>query len=127
MTFEYPSTGAKLFTLEILGYDEYTRRLLNQYGEGGVATSPVHVVLMQLGERFMTNRINLRAAFECHDPERSGYVSRATFERIIRDLESQSVSDLPLLTDPQLNAMVNLFNSNNQVRLTQRCIEIMDI
>lgn len=28
VTFEMPSSGSKLFTLEILGHDEYTRKLL---------------------------------------------------------------------------------------------------
>lgn len=28
VTFEMPSSGSKLFTLEVVGYDEYTRKLL---------------------------------------------------------------------------------------------------
>lgn len=35
ITFEMPSSGSKLFTLEILGHDEYTRKLLEDKVRGG--------------------------------------------------------------------------------------------
>lgn len=34
VTFEMPSSGSKLFTLEILGHDEYTRKLLEDKARG---------------------------------------------------------------------------------------------
>lgn len=36
VTFEMPSSGSKLFTLEILGHDEYTRKLLEDKARQGV-------------------------------------------------------------------------------------------
>lgn len=35
VTFEMPSSGSKLFTLEILGHDEYTRKLLEDKARHG--------------------------------------------------------------------------------------------
>lgn len=35
VTFEMPSSGSKLFTLEILGHDEYTRKLLEDKVRAG--------------------------------------------------------------------------------------------
>lgn len=40
VTFEMPSSGSKLFTLEILGHDEYTRKLLEDKARTELLNAP---------------------------------------------------------------------------------------
>lgn len=113
VTFEVPATGARLFTLKTVGYDEYTRKILEDIGmilasggngeEGDIlpyamVTSQVYfavplavrICLVKQAETFIGAGIPIRALFRAYDEGNVGALMHVEFAKLIRELETQA-------------------------------------
>eukprot|EP00752_Nemacystus_decipiens_P010592 g9432.t1 len=96
VTFEMPSSGSKLFTLEILGHDEYTRKLLEDkarelaYNEIFPQGS-AHLAVTRLAEVFSSAKLPVRSVFRANDPSMKGAIGEAKFRRTLRQIENEAI------------------------------------
>lgn len=113
VTFEVPATGARLFAVKTVGYDEYTRKILEDIGmilasggngeEGDIlpyamVTSQVYfavplavrICLVKQAETFIGAGIPIRALFRAYDEGNIGALVHVEFAKLIRELETQA-------------------------------------
>ena len=91
MTFEVNTTGAKLFTVKTVGYDDYTKRILEQ--SGGVG-DPARVTLEKQAESFVSAGLPVRTIFRtCRNAsnmEKGCTMTPVQFKVVVRELETQA-------------------------------------
>jgi len=135
VTFEVGTTGARLFTLKTVGYDEYTRKILEEGGmipvsgsssssSSLLSTSPllslppgavpptVRVTLEKQAEAFVSAGLPVRAVFQAYDEAGTGTLAPAPFVALIRELEFQAKAT-PVARDELVALMVTFGSPAN--------------
>lgn len=127
VTFEVGTTGARLFTLKTVGYDEYTRKILEEGGmipvsgssssSSLLSTSPllslpvgavpptVRVTLEKQAEAFVSASLPVRAVFRSYDEAGTGTLAPAPFAALVREMEIQAQAT-PVARDELVALMV---------------------
>lgn len=97
VTFEVATTGARLFTVATVAYEEHTRHALEEMGMVGDPQGPraVRVALQRQAEAFVSASLPVRAVFRAaaatdNDGDSSGTIPVGTFVALVRQLEVQA-------------------------------------
>ena len=102
VTFEVATTGARLFTLATVAYEEHTRHALEEMGMVGDPQGPraVRVALQRQAEAFVSASLPVRAVFRAaaatndddddDDGDGAGTIPMGTFVALVRQLEVQA-------------------------------------
>ncbi len=121
VTLEVATTGARLFTVKAVGYDAYTRKILEEsgmvlpeaadgppaLGNGGGVPSAVKVTLKKQAEAFVSAGLPLRAVFRTYDSAGTGVVAPSDFAGLVRQLQAQA-NAVPVTSD-ELVALIVAF------------------
>lgn len=109
VTFEVNTTGAKLFTIKTVGYDDYTKKILEQSGGMG---DPARVTLEKQAESFVSAGLPVRTIFRAcvaKKKEKTCTLSAAQFKVIVGELETQAKS-VPASVE-EIEAVVQKFSN----------------
>ncbi len=85
ITFETPQSGSRLFTMEVVGFDEYTRKLLED--KSIFPMSSAQLSLIRLSEIVCSGGIQARAFLQVQDKSRVGTLPFYTFIEALTKLE----------------------------------------
>ncbi len=86
ITFETPQSGSRLFTIEVVGFDEYTRKLLAD--KSIFPMSSVQLALIRLSEIVCSGGIQARTFFQALDKRGVGTLPFHTFIEALTALEN---------------------------------------
>lgn len=109
VTFEVATTGARLFTLATVAYEEHTRHALEEMGMVGDPQGPraVRVALQRQADAFVSASLPVRAVFRAaaatnddSDGGGAGTIPVGTFVALVRQLEVQAGA--PALPDEEM-------------------------
>ncbi|CAM9119179.1 unnamed protein product [Chrysoparadoxa australica] len=113
ITFEMPASGSKLFTLNITGYDEYTRKLLED--QDIFPQNTAQLAMTRISEVFASAKMPLRSIFRGSDPECKGVLPIEEFVTMLNRLQDEAESapsakqGAKKLTEEELSEIVREF------------------
>jgi hypothetical protein len=114
VTFEMPSTGSKLFTLEVTGYDDYTKKIMMS-DKDEFPQSATELDVARLSEKFTATKLPIRAIFHECDKFGSRLLNADAFKQCVRDIEKEAdeagtvkIYDLP---DSELDQLLTDFGT----------------
>ncbi len=85
ITFETPQSGSRLFTIEVVGFDEYTRKLLED--KSIFPISSAQLALIRLSEIVCSGGIRARTFLQAQDKRCVGTLPLHTFVEALTTLE----------------------------------------
>ena len=87
--FEMPSTGSKLFALKVMGYDDYTKKIM-QDDKSEFPQTPADLDVTRLSEKMVATKLPIRTIFQEVDRFGSGFVSPDVFKETVRSIEREA-------------------------------------
>ncbi|GMH95999.1 hypothetical protein TrST_g6081 [Triparma strigata] len=101
VTFEMPSTGSKLFTLHVKGYDDYTKKIMES-DKDEFPQSSTDLDVSRLSEKFTATKLPIRTIFAEADKFGKRLLTVDEFKTCIKAIEKEAteagtvkVYDLP--------------------------------
>jgi len=117
ITFEMPSTGSMLFTLEVVGYDDYTKKIM-ETDKDEFPQSHTDLDIARISEKFVASKLPIRTIFKEGDKYNINMVSAQVFKDTIRAIEAEADStgvvkiyDLP---DSEIDMIIQDFGKDTE-------------
>jgi Ca2+-binding EF-hand superfamily protein len=89
VTFEMPSTGSKLFTLQVTGYDDYTKKIMENDKEE-FPQSNTELDIVRLSEKVTATKLPIRGILHETDHFGTRLLPAEDFKKAIRDIEREA-------------------------------------
>jgi len=112
VTFEMPSTGSKLFTLNVTGYDDYTKKIMVS-DKDEFPQSRTDLDVARLSEKFTGTKLPIRMIFSEADKFGTSLLPADDFKAVVRAIEREAkesgavkIFDLP---DDELEIIIRDF------------------
>jgi len=112
VTFEMPSTGSMLFTLEVTGYDDYTKKIMED-DKDEFPQSNTELDITRLSEKMTATKLPIRQIFHEADKFGGRLIPAEAFKQCVREIEREAdaagttrIYDIP---ESELDLVVSQF------------------
>jgi Ca2+-binding EF-hand superfamily protein len=130
VTFEMPSTGSKLFTLHVKGYDDYTKKIMES-DKDEFPQSSTDLDVSRLSEKFTATKLPIRTIFAEADKFGKRLLTVDEFKTCIKAIEKEAteagtvkVYDLP---DDELNQICVDFGVETEEGMMVNYDDLVDL